>query len=248
MWKLKDKVVLITGASRGLGRALALGFAEQGAKVGICSRDQGRLGELAERIGTSALAMPADITRPQDVSAWVLASMRRFGRIDALINNASMLGLRLPVVDYPVGLWRQVIEVALNGQFVVTKQVLPIFLETGAGSIVNVSSGVSIAGRPQWGAYLVAKWGLEGFTKMLAEEVRDRGIRINSVDPGGMATEMRAKAYPNEDRSRLKKPEEVLPVFFYLVSDASADVTGRRFKAQEFDPQKPQESAGPAVG
>jgi NAD(P)-dependent dehydrogenase (short-subunit alcohol dehydrogenase family) len=239
MWKVDNKVVLITGASRGLGRALALGFAEQGARVAICSRDERRLSEVAEAIRGDVLATRVDITRPEEVSRWILQALHRFGRIDALINNASMLGLRSPVVDYPVDLWRRVVDVALNGQFIVTQQVLPAMLEAGGGSIVNVSSGVTVAGRPEWGAYLVAKWGLEGFTKMLAAEVKEQGVRVNSVDPGGMATEMRAKAYPDEDRSKLKSPEEVLPVFLYLVSDDSRDVTGQRFKAQEFAPEGP---------
>lgn len=235
MWKLDNKVVLITGASRGLGRALALGFAERGARVGLCSRHPEALRQVAAEIGDRAVALPADITRPQEVSRWVLAVLRRFGRIDALINNASILGARVPVVDYPVDLWRRVVDIGLNGQFIVTKQVLPVLLEAGGGSIVNITSGVSVEGRPRWGAYLVAKWGLEGFTRMLAEEVKERGVRVNSVDPGGMRTEMRAKAYPEEDRSKLKQPEDVLPVFFYLVSDASRGVTGQRFKAREFE-------------
>ena len=247
MWNLENKVVLITGASRGLGKALALGLAAQGAKVAICGRDEARLSEVAATLGDKAVAVPVDITQPEQVSAWVLAALYRFGRIDALINNASMLGLRLPVGDYPIDVWRRVIDAGLNGQFIVTKQVLPAMLETG-GSIVNVTSGVSIEGRPEWGAYLVAKWGLEGFTRMLAAEVQSRGVRVNSVDPGSMATDMRAKAYPNEDRSKVKKPEEVLAVFFYLVSDASREVTGQRFKAPEFDPEslRPSGAVTPA--
>lgn len=237
MHDVRDKVVLITGASRGLGRALATGFASEGAAVAICARDEVRLNEVAAEVGDTVVATPVDITRPEQVSRWVLAALRRFGRIDALINNASVLGLRVPVVDYPVESWRTVVDVGVNGQFVVTKQVLPTMLDSGGGSIVNVTSGVSVEGRPEWGAYLVAKWALEGFTKMLSEEVRGGGVRVNSVDPGGMATQMRAKAYPGEDRGKLEQPEDLLPVFRYLVSDASAEVTGQRFKAREFSPR-----------
>src|SRR4051794_40050296 len=102
------------------------------------------------------------------------------------------------------------------------------------GSIINVTSGVSIEGRPEWGAYSVSKFGLEGLTQILAAELKDRGIRVNSVDPGGMRTEMRALAYPEEDPQTRITPEENTSVFLYLASDKSRDITGERFKAQDF--------------
>jgi NAD(P)-dependent dehydrogenase (short-subunit alcohol dehydrogenase family) len=138
----------------------------------------------------------------------------------------------VPIAEYPEDEWRKVLEANLTGPFLLTKAVIPYMPE--GGSIINVTSGVSIEGRPRWGAYSVSKFGLEGLTQILAAELEDRGIRANSVDPGGMRTEMRAAAYPDEDPMTRIIPEENTDVFLYLASDESKDVTGERFKSQEF--------------
>jgi NAD(P)-dependent dehydrogenase (short-subunit alcohol dehydrogenase family) len=125
-----------------------------------------------------------------------------------------------------------VLEANLTGSFLLTKAVIPHMPE--GGSIVNITSGVSIEGRPRWGAYSVSKFGMEGLTQILAAELEDRGIRVNSVDPGSMRTEMRAAAYPNEDPNTLITPEENIDIFLDLISDESKGVTGERFQAKEF--------------
>jgi NAD(P)-dependent dehydrogenase (short-subunit alcohol dehydrogenase family) len=162
----------------------------------------------------------------------VEAALERFGRIDVLVNNAGLLGPRVPIEEYPEDEWRKVLEANLTGPFLVARAVVPYMPE--GGSIVNVTSGVSIEGRPRWGAYSVSKFGVEGLTQILAAELEERGIRVNSVDPGGMRTQMRAAAYPDEDPNTLVTPEENTAVFLYLASDESRNVTGERFKAQEF--------------
>jgi NAD(P)-dependent dehydrogenase (short-subunit alcohol dehydrogenase family) len=125
-----------------------------------------------------------------------------------------------------------VLEANLTGPFLLTKAVIP-YMPKG-GSIINITSGVSIEGRPRWGAYSVSKFGLEGLTQVLAAELEEHRIRVNSVDPGSMRTEMRAAAYPDEDPTTLTTPEENTYVFLYLASDESRNVTGERFKAKEF--------------
>ena len=232
---LRGKVVIITGASQGLGRALVLAFAEEGANLVINSRNAGALdpvAEEAEGAGVEVLAIPGDVSRSTHVEMLVNMAVERFGQINVLVNNAGLLGPRVPIAEYPEDEWREVLEANLTGPFLLTKAVIPYM--PGGGSIINVTSGVSIEGRPRWGAYSVSKFGLEGLTQILAAELEDRGIRANAVDPGGMRTEMRAAAYPDEDPMTRITPEENTDVFLYLASDESKDVTGERFKAQEF--------------
>src|ERR671917_1438439 len=190
---LEDKVTLITGASQGLGRALALAFAREGAKVAINARSEGSIGPVAEEIedtGAEVLALAADVSKSSEVERMVGETVERFGRIAVLVNNAGLLGPRVGIEDYPEDEWRSVIDANLTGPFLVTKAAIPHLAE--GGSVINVVSGVSVEGRAEWGAYSVSKFGLEGLTQILAAELKDRGIRVNSVDPGGMRTEMRA--------------------------------------------------------
>lgn len=232
---LRGKVVMITGASQGLGKALTLACAEEGANLVISSRKAGSLDPVAEEAegsGVKVLAIPGDVSRSTHVEMLVEAALERFGRIDVLVNNAGLLGPRVPIEEYPEDEWRKVLEANLTGPFLVARAVVPYMPE--GGSIVNVTSGVSIEGRPRWGAYSVSKFGVEGLNQILAAELEERGIRVNSVDPGGMRTQMRAAAYPDEDPNTLVTPEENTAVFLYLASDESRNVTGERFKAQEF--------------
>jgi NAD(P)-dependent dehydrogenase (short-subunit alcohol dehydrogenase family) len=232
---LEGKVAMITGASQGLGRALAVAYAKEGTKIVINSRQEESIrpvAEEAESTGAEVLALAADVSRSADVERLVGAATQRFGRVDVLVNNAGVLGPRVAIVEYPEDEWRQVIDANLTGPFLVSKAVIPYMPE--GGSIVNVASGVSIEGRPEWGAYAVSKFGVEGLTQILAAELEERGIRVNAVDPGGMRTEMRAAAYPEEDPMTRIAPEENTEVFLYLASDESKGITGNRFKAQEF--------------
>jgi NAD(P)-dependent dehydrogenase (short-subunit alcohol dehydrogenase family) len=226
---LEGKVAMITGASQGLGRALALAFAREGAQVVINARSEESICPVAEEagsLGAEVLALAADVSRSADVERLVGAAMERFGHVDVLVNNAGVLGPRVPIEEYPEDEWRRVIDANLTGPFLVTKAAIPHMPD--GGSIVNVVSGVSVEGRARWGAYSVSKFGVEGLTKILAAEL------ANAVDPGGMRTEMRAAAYPEEDPMTRITPEENTDVFLYLASDESKGVTGQRFKAQEF--------------
>jgi len=234
---LRGKVVMITGASRGLGRALALAFAREGVSLVINSRSEDSLEPVAgeaKETGAEVLAIPADVSVEAEVERLVNESVRRFGGIDVLVNNAGVLGPRVPIEEYPEDEWRKVLDANLTAPFLLIRTVIPRMPE--GGSIINMTSGVSVEGRAEWGAYSVSKFGLEGLTQILAAELKERGIRVNSVDPGGMRTEMRAAAYPDEDPTTRITPEENTDVFLYLASDESREVTGERFKAQEFQP------------
>ncbi|MEJ7871711.1 MAG: SDR family NAD(P)-dependent oxidoreductase [Rubrobacteraceae bacterium] len=232
---LRGRVVMITGASRGLGKALAGVCAKENASLVINSRTADSLRPVERELiegHAEVLAIPADVSVTADVDKLVDQAVGRFGRVDVLINNAGTLGPRVPIEEYPESEWRQVLDANLTSPFLLTKAVIPHMPE--GGSIINLTSGVSVEGRAEWGAYSVSKFGLEGLTQILAAELKDRGIRVNSVDPGGMRTEMRAAAYPEEDPNTRITPEENTAVFLYLASNESRDVTGQRFKAQEF--------------
>ncbi len=230
---LEDRVALITGASQGLGRALALAFAREGARVAMNARSEESIrpvADEAESLGAEVLALAADVSRSADVERLVAAVADRFGRIDVLVNNAGVLGPRVRIEDYPEDEWRRVLDANLTGLFLVTRAAIPHMPE--GASIINLVSGVSIEGRDGWGAYSVSKFGVEGLTQILAAELEERGIRANAVDPGGMRTDMRAAAYPEEDPMTRITPEENTDVFLYLASDESRGVTGQRLKAQ----------------
>jgi NAD(P)-dependent dehydrogenase (short-subunit alcohol dehydrogenase family) len=235
MAELEGKIALVTGASQGLGRALALAYAREGAKLVINARGEGSIRPVAEEVealGAEVLAIPADVADSESVGRLVSQAAERFGGIDVLVNNAGILGPRVKIEEFPEDEWRKVIDANLTGLFLVSKAAVP-HLKAEA-SVINLVSGVSVDGRPEWGAYSVSKFGVEGITQILAAELKERGIRVNAVDPGGMRTDMRAAAYPEEDPQTRITPEENTDVFLYLASDESQGVTGERFKAQEF--------------
>lgn len=235
--QLKDKVAMITGGASGLGAGLARRFAEEGAAVSICGRRGAALERVCHEIGQangSCLPVEADITRPDDIQNWIERTLAEFGTIDVFVNNASILGERVSVEEYPLDTWREVLEVNLTGAFLCARAIAPHLKKT-RGSLINISSGVGDHGRPYWGAYCVSKNGLEAMSEMMAGELSETGVRVNAVDPGSMRTSMRAAAYPDEDPETLPQPYEVTDVFVYLASDRSADVTGNRFRAKDFE-------------
>ena len=238
---LKNKKIVITGASKGLGRALAFRFAEEGARLALCARSTDDLKraelELSLR-GVPPLAASCDIADHVQVERFAAFVLEEFDSVDVLVNNASQLGPRIEIAEWTTAAWNRIIDVNVNGLFAVTRAFLPSMIRQGSGSIINVGSSVGRKGRARWGAYATSKFALEGFTQTLADEVRNKGVRVNSVNPGPMNTEMRHAAYPDEDRSKLKSPSEVLDVFVFLASDRSRGTTGQYFDAQEFQKNK----------
>lgn len=231
---VKGQVVLITGASRGLGRALADAFAAAGARLVLCARGEDALGRAAselERSGAEVVWAAADVSDEGAMARLVERAAERFGPVTTLINNASMLGSRVPLREHDVAEWRRVLETNLTGTLVPTLAVLPGLRAAGGGSIINVSSGVGNAPRAEWGAYAVSKWGVEALSRNLALEEADAGVRVNIVDPGRLRTDMRRAAYPEEDPSAPAQPAAAVGVFLWLASPASAGVTGERFRA-----------------
>lgn len=235
--KLCKKVALITGGSRGIGRAIAKAYAREGAKVFVCGRDEENLTAAINEIrqaGGEVDGLAGDVGKEEDVSRIVSAALRHYGTIHVLVNNASILGPRELIVNYPPPAWEEVMRINLTGLFLMTRAVLPPMLAQRAGSIINVTSGVGRRGKARWGAYAVSKAGLEALTQVLADEVTQDGIRVNSVNPAATRTAMRAQAYPSEDPLTLPTPEEIIPIFLYLASDASAGVSGESLEARDW--------------
>ena len=228
---------MISGASKGLGAALARRFAREGAAVSLCARggdDLRRIEAEVRELGAACVAVETDVTDRAAVERWVAATLDELGRVDVLVNNASILGQRVTIEEFDDDVWRRTIEVNLTGPYLCVRAALPA-LRRSRGSIVNISSGVGDHGRPRWGAYCVSKNGLEALTEILAGELDGSGVRVNTVDPGAMRTQMRAAAYPEEDPGTVATPDEVTDVFVYLASERSRDVSGERFRAQEFE-------------
>jgi NAD(P)-dependent dehydrogenase (short-subunit alcohol dehydrogenase family) len=235
--KLAGRIALVTGGSRGIGRAVIAAYAAAGAKVFTCARDQNDLDRALSELGKGTVeidGVAADLSKAQDVARVASLAVARFGAVDVLVNNASILGPREPIASYSPEAWEEVIRINLTGVFLMTRAVLPIMAARGSGSIINVSSGVGRRGKARWGAYAVSKAGLENFTQVLADEVSAMGIRVNTVNPAATRTQMRGAAYPAEDPLSLPTPEEITPIFIYLASDESAGLSGRSLDARDW--------------
>jgi NAD(P)-dependent dehydrogenase (short-subunit alcohol dehydrogenase family) len=235
--KLKGKHVVISGASKGLGRALAIRFAAEGALLTVCARSIRLLESLQADLtarGADVIALPCDISDSQSVRAFAEQTIAARKHVDILINNASMLGPRVPIAEYPLKEWDEVIQTNVHGTFFLTRALVPSMMSRGAGAVINVSSSVGRTGRKQWGAYAVSKFAIEGLTQVLAEELKPFNIRVNSVNPGPMATEMRRLAYPQEDPATLRTPEQLTEVFVYLASDDGKGISGQAFDAATY--------------
>ncbi|KAB2334876.1 SDR family oxidoreductase [Cytobacillus depressus] len=228
-------VVIITGASKGLGRALTLAFAKQGVRLAICARGEAMLRKVeqeAREIGAEVIAVDADVTNVKDVNRFVSIVEETFGRIDILINNASVFGPGpMLLADYPDHDFAEVVRANVVNPFLVTKRVLPGMLIRNIGRILNVTSEAGKTGFAEWGAYGISKFAVEGLTQTWADELQDTGVSVGMVDPGEMDTEMHAIAVLDCDYE-LGNPHEVADVFVHLALSESVKVNGKRFEAQ----------------
>lgn len=234
---MTDKVALVTGGSRGIGRAIALAYAREGARVFVSARREADLEQAVGEIraaGGEASWIAADISKTREVKRLLREVRCLYGTVHILVNNASILGPRETIIRYPLSDWERVMRVNLTAMFGVTKEALRMMIPQKEGSIINLSSGVGRVGKARWGAYAVSKFGVEGFTQLLAEEMKEHNIRVNAVNPGGTRTDMRAEAYPQEDPLTLPAPDEITKVFVYLASPESEGVTGKSFEARDW--------------
>lgn len=236
---LAGRIVLITGASDGIGKALALHAASLGAQVILHGRNTSKLESVydeiqaLERAPRPSIAVLDLATADGDAYAALADSIdKEFGRLDGLVHNASLLGQRLSIEQYDPAEWQQVLHVNLTAPFVLTQTLLPLLRRSDDPSIVFVTSGVGNVGKAYWGAYSVSKFGTEALAQILADENKHTALKVNSVNPGPVRTKMRLAAYPAENRDLLPSALDILPAYIYLLGPDSRGVTGQRLEAQ----------------
>ena len=236
---LRDRIILITGASDGIGRALALHCAELGAQVLLHGRSVKKLEQVYDAIEEMPEAPRPSIAVVDLASADTAAYesladtvAQEFGRLDGLVHNAGILGQRFSIEQYDVVQWQRVLHVNLTAPFVLTQACMPLLKQSDDPSLIFTSSGVGREGKPFWGAYAVSKFGTEGLSQILANENREGKLRVNCVNPGPTRTGMRLEAYPAEDRDALKAPDDILATYIYLLGPDSRGVTGMSLDAQ----------------
>ena len=235
---LAGRVILVTGAGDGIGRAAALAYARHGADLVLLGRTESKLEAVFDTIEsetrTRPVVVPADLEHASEDAATILyhAIRREYGRLDGILHNAGLLGPRTPIAAYPVSDWLEIMHVNANAAFIVTRALMPLLEESPDASVVFTSSGVGRRGRAEWGAYAVSKFAIEGLMEVLADETSQSGrLRVNSLNPGATRTAMRAAAYPDEDPETLPTPEDHMGLYLYLIGPDSQGITGERFDA-----------------
>lgn len=224
-----SELAIITGGSKGLGKALVEKWLEEGWNVATCARTIAPMESLKhERL----LIRAVDVSDFNAVNSFCHAAISRFGAPEVLINNASVLGPRSPIAEYPVDAWHEVVDINLTGTFNFLRCLSPVFRNQRRGVILNISSGAGVTGKARWGAYAASKFGVEGLTQVLRDELQDDHVRIHAIDPGAMRTQMRADAYPDEDPLTLPTPEQIARVIFDIA--VVYEPTLARLKARDY--------------
>lgn len=236
---LTGRIILITGASDGIGKALALHVAALGAQVILQGRNTKKLEGIYDEIEaidgalTPSIAVLDFATATGDEYETLARSVEEtYGRLDGLMHNAGILGQRLSIEQYDPGEWQQVLHVNLTAPFVLTQLFLPILKKSDDASIVFTSSGVARVGKAYWGAYSASKFGIESLSQMVAAENEHTSVRSNCINPGPVRTKMRLEAYPAEDREQIPPPEDILAGYVYLLGPDSKGVSGQSFDIQ----------------
>lgn len=235
---LQNKVILVTGAGDGIGRQAALTYAKYGATVILLGKTTAKLEAVYDEITQAGYPQPAIV--PLDLKGASKQNYRdlaatieqQFGRLDGLLNNASILGSLGPLEHFCVSTFENIMKVNVTAQALLTKSLFPVLRKAENASIVFTSSGVGREGRAFWGAYAISKFATEGMMQTWATEVAKTNIRINCINPGATNTSMRNSAYPGEDRSKLATTAQIMPTYLYLMSDESIGVNGQSLDAQ----------------
>jgi NAD(P)-dependent dehydrogenase (short-subunit alcohol dehydrogenase family) len=248
--ELAGRVIAITGAGSGLGRAVALACARHQATVVLIGRDAARLeavdAEIAAAHGPEASIALLDLEKAlaRDYDQLADALLERYGRLDGLLHNAGVLGPLSPIEHYDVPTWCRVLHVNPTAAFVLTQVLLPVLKKSADASVVFTASSVGRRGRAYWGAYAVSKFALEGLSQVLSEELEGISrVRVNTLNPGRARTAMRRQAYPAEDFTQVPLPESLTGAYIALLGPASRGVTGGGFDAQPPARSSPAESS-----
>lgn len=224
--RLKDRIALITGASRGIGRAIALAFAREGAHVIATARSSGALEELDDEInelGGAATLLRLNLTNGEKVDGLGPTILERFGKLDILVGNAGILGPLSPLGHISEKDWSDVLNVNLSANWRLIRTLDPVLRKSDAGRAIFVTSGAAQKCRAYWGPYSISKAALEALVKTYAAEVNDTDVRANMISPGPIATAMRAKAMPGEDPATLPRPDDLTELFVSLALPGCTD-------------------------
>lgn len=236
---LAGKVIAVTGAGDGIGAVAAKTFAAHGATVILIGRTVQKLEQVYDDIETAGGPQPGiypiclNGATEKDYQDMHDRLEETFGKLDGLLHNAGELGQRTPIANYKLDSWQKVMQVNVTAQFLMTKALLPLLEKAERASIIFTTSGVGRVGKPFWGAYAVSKFATEGLCQVLANELEGTSnIRVNCINPGATRTRMRAAAYPAENPSGVKAPQEIMPTYLYLMGDDSLGVNGQSIDAQ----------------
>ncbi len=235
---LKGRVILITGASDGIGKAVALDYARVGATVILHGRDISKLEKVYDEIINAGYPQPAilplNLANASEEQFKNLADtiQTELGHLDGILHNASMLTELAPIEFTTSEDWHKIMQVNINAVFLLSNACLPLLCQSKSASIIMTSSGVARKGRAFWGAYAVSKFATEGLMQVMADELEGSNIRVNAINPGATRTKMRATAFPAEDKFQLLTPEEITPLYLYLMGDDSKAVNGQSLDAQ----------------
>lgn len=217
--RLQDRIAVITGASRGIGRAVALGFAAEGAHVILISRTVGGLEEVDDeisKIGGKATLVPLDLTDFDAIDRLGANIYERWGKLDVLVGNAGSLGVLTPVSHLEVKAWDKVVATNITANWRLIRSFEPLLKRSDAGRAIFVTSGAAQKNKPYWGGYAMSKAALEAIVKTWAAECTNTNVRANLISPGPTRTAMRKQAMPGEDPTTLTKPADLVPLFIEL--------------------------------
>lgn len=234
---LNQRIILVTGASDGIGREAARTYARFGATVILLGRNEEKLHQVAQSMNEETGRLPQWFTldlltcTAEDCHQLAQQIANHYPRLDGVLHNAGLLGDVCPMSQQNPQIWQDVMQVNVNATFMLTQALLPLLLKSDAGSLVFTSSSVGREGRANRGAYAVSKFATEGMMQVLADEYSQR-LRVNCINPGGTRTSMRASAFPSEDPQKLKTPADIMPLYLWLMGDDSRRKTGMTFDAQ----------------
>ncbi|MFQ5644659.1 MAG: YciK family oxidoreductase [Thiogranum sp.] len=241
---LEDRVILVTGAGNGIGAAVARQCAHHGARVVLLDKTVRNLEQVYDAIeaagDTQAAIYPMDLEGATEKDFYDLANTieKEFGRLDGLLHNAAMLGALVPVAHFEAELWLRILQVNLNAPFLLTRACLNLLMQSADASVLFSSDAVGRHGKAYWGAYAASKAAIENFMQTLADELESNTrVRVNSLDPGAVASGLRNLAYPGENPQTLAGPEDVVRPHLYILGPDSKGISGRQFTAQGHSPK-----------
>ncbi len=235
---LSNKTILVTGAGAGIGRTAALTYAKLGATVILLGKTVSKLEAVYDEIVALGLAEPAIIplnlkgASKQNYIDMSSTIASQFGQLDGVLLNASMLGELTPFTQIHEQIFNDVMNVNVTAQCLLAQTLIPTLLLAPNASLIFTSSGVGNQGRAYWGAYSISKFATEGMMQVIADEYEGSNLRTNAINPGATNTNMRSCAFPAEDKNSLASPEDIMPLYVYLMSDDSREVNGQTLKAQ----------------